>query len=138
MLDTDFTLDMAGGRVYKARVTSITSERTELRDRVQRMTEEVVKLKYDLKHTTSARARSEGREDKARNSLRAAEDELWEVRDELRTAQNDLLRPGTGCSLPSMSFRWLGTSFFRPRAICESLRKSYVRSKMNCAIRRRY
>ena len=49
-------------RVYKARVVSLTSERTELRDRMQRMTEEVVKLKSDLKHTTSARARSEGRE----------------------------------------------------------------------------
>ena len=32
-------------RVYKARVASLTSERTELRDRVQRMAEEAVKLK---------------------------------------------------------------------------------------------
>ena len=68
-------------RVYKARVASLTSERTELRDRVQRMAEEAVKLKYDLKHTTSARARFEGREDEARNSLRAAEGELREVQD---------------------------------------------------------
>ena len=52
-------------RVYKARVASLTSERTELRDRVQRMTEEAVKLKSDLKHTMSARARAEGREDEA-------------------------------------------------------------------------
>ena len=52
-------------RVYKARVTSLTSERTELRDRVQRMTEEAVKLKSDLKHTTSTRARAQGREDEA-------------------------------------------------------------------------
>ena len=73
-------------RVYKARVASLTSERTELRDRVQRMSEEIVKLKSDLKHTTSARARSEGREDEARNSLRAVEGELQEVRDELRAA----------------------------------------------------
>ena len=43
-------------RVYKERVASLTSERTELWDRVQRMTEEAVKLKSDLKHTTSARA----------------------------------------------------------------------------------
>ena len=42
-----------------------------------------MKLKSDLKHTTSARARSEGREDEAQNSLRAAKGEL---RDELRTA----------------------------------------------------
>ena len=70
-------------RVYKARVASITSERTELRDRVKRMTEEAVKLKSDLKHTTLVRARAEGREDEARNSLRAIEGELGEVRDEL-------------------------------------------------------
>ena len=58
--------------VYKARVASLTYERTELRDRVQRMTEEAVKLKSDLKHTTLARTRAQGREDKARNSLREA------------------------------------------------------------------
>ena len=83
-------------RVYKVRVASLTFERTELRDRVQRMTKEVVKLKYDLKHTTSARARSEGREDEARNNLRAAKGELREVRDELRAAQNDLLEARDG------------------------------------------
>ena len=44
-------------RVYKARVASLTSDRTELWDRVQHMTEEAVKLKSDLKHTTSSRAR---------------------------------------------------------------------------------
>ena len=49
-------------RVYKARVASLTFERTELRDRVQRMNEEAKRLKSDLKHTMSARARAEGRE----------------------------------------------------------------------------
>ena len=76
---------------YKARVASLTFERTELRDWVQRMTEVAVKLQSDLKHTTSASARAEGREDEARNSLRMAEGELREVRDELRAVQNDLL-----------------------------------------------
>ena len=105
MLGTDFTLDVAGGysfegfgqksqtkrrlkseaaRVYKARVASLTSERTELQDRVQRMTEEAERLKSDLKHTMSARARAEGREDEVQNSLTMAEGELREVRDELR------------------------------------------------------
>ena len=50
-----------------------------------------MKLKYDLKHTTSTRTRAKGREDEARNSLRAVEVELREVRDELRAIQNDLL-----------------------------------------------
>ena len=45
-------------RVYKARVASLSSERTELRDRVQRMTEDAMNLKYDLKHTTLAHARA--------------------------------------------------------------------------------
>ena len=70
-------------RVYKARMVSLTSEGAELRDRVQRMTEEAVKLKSDLNHTTSARAWAEGREDEVRNSLSAVEGELREVRDEL-------------------------------------------------------
>ena len=52
-------------RAYKARVASLTSKRAELRGQVQRMTEEAVKLKSDLKHTTSARARAEVREDEA-------------------------------------------------------------------------
>ena len=77
-------------RVYKARVASLISDRTELRDRVRRMTEEAVKLQSDLKHTTSAHARAEGREDEANNYLRTAEGELREVQDELRAVQNDL------------------------------------------------
>ena len=72
-------------RVYKARVASLTSEQTELQERVQRMTE-VESLKSDLKHTMSARARAENREDEARNSLTTVEGELREVRGELRVA----------------------------------------------------
>ena len=54
---------------------------------MQRMTEEAEKLKSDLKHTMSARARAESREDEIQNSLTVVEGEL---RDELRVAQNDL------------------------------------------------
>ena len=45
------------------------------------MTEEAVKLKSDLRHTSSTRVRAKGREDEARNSLRATEVEFREVRD---------------------------------------------------------
>ena len=117
MLGADFVLDMAGGYthlkslarksklnegqvkaawVYKARVASLTYERTELRDRVKRMTEEAERLKSDLKHTLSARARAEGREDEVRNSLAAAEVELRNVRDEMRVAQNALTEASDG------------------------------------------
>ena len=46
-------------RIYKAKAASLASERTELQERAQCMTEEVERLKSDLKHTTSARARAE-------------------------------------------------------------------------------
>ena len=57
------------------------------------MNEEAERLKSDLKHTMSARARAEGREDEVLNSLTAAEGEL---RDELRVAQNDLTEAKDG------------------------------------------
>ena len=44
-------------RVYKARVAALTSERAVLRDQMQNMMEEAMKLKSDLRHTTTARAR---------------------------------------------------------------------------------
>ena len=77
-------------RVYKARAASLNSERTELQERAQRMTEEVERLKSDLKHTISARARAESREDEVRSSLTTVEGELRKVWGELRVAQNDL------------------------------------------------
>ena len=89
-------------RIYKAKAAS---EQTELQERVQRMTEEAERLKSDLKHTISACARAEGREDEvrsnlsavegglreARNVLRVAQDDLAEARDELRTVRDELI-----------------------------------------------
>ena len=77
-------------RIYKAKAASLASERTELQERAQRVTEEVERLKYDLKHTVSARARAESREDEVRSSLSAVEGELREAQSMLRVAQNDL------------------------------------------------
>ena len=73
------------------RVAALTSEQAELLDRMQNMTEEVVKLKSDLRHTIMARARAESKEEKARDGLRVAEGELREVRDGLQAVQDDLL-----------------------------------------------
>ena len=70
-------------RAYKAKVASLTSERAEVRARTQNMTEEAVKLKFNLRYTSTARARADGREEKAREGLRVAEGELWEVKDGL-------------------------------------------------------
>ena len=60
------------------------------------MTEEAENLKSDLKHTMSARARAEVREDEVGNNLTAVEGELWEVRNVLRVAQNDLAETRDG------------------------------------------
>ena len=53
-------------RIYKEKAASLTSERDELQERAQHATEEVERLKFDLKHTMSARARAESREDEVR------------------------------------------------------------------------
>ena len=42
-------------RVYKAKVASLTSKQVELRARMQNMTEEAVKIKSDLRHTSMVR-----------------------------------------------------------------------------------
>ena len=60
------------------------SEGANLRDHVQNMTEEAIKLKSNLRHTMTAQAQAEGREEKARDSLRVAEVDLREVRDWLQ------------------------------------------------------
>ena len=77
-------------RVNKARVASLTSKQAELRTQMQNMTEEALKLKFDLRHTSMARAWAEGREEKAQDGLRVADGELRKVSDGLQTAQNDL------------------------------------------------
>ena len=78
-------------RAYKAKVASLTFEQAELRAQMQNMTEEAVKLKSDLRHTSTMRAWAEGKEEKAREGLRVTQGELREVRDGLQTAQNELL-----------------------------------------------
>ena len=60
------------------------------------MTEEIGRLKSDLKHTSSAHARAERREDEVWSSLATAEGELREVRGELQVAQNDLVETREG------------------------------------------
>ena len=52
-------------KAYKAKVASLTSERAELRARIQSLTEDVVKHKSDLKHTLTTKSRAEDREKKA-------------------------------------------------------------------------
>ena len=57
---------------------------------MQRLAEDVVKYESDLKHTTTAKARAEDREKKARGELRVVEDKLRAIRDELQVARDGL------------------------------------------------
>ena len=48
-------------KAYKAEVTSLTSDRAEQRAWIQILTEDVVKHKSDLKHTSTVKAKVEDR-----------------------------------------------------------------------------
>ena len=52
-------------KAYKAKVSSLTSEKAELRAQIQSLTVDIVKHKSDLKHTLTAKARTEDLEMKA-------------------------------------------------------------------------
>ena len=81
---TSFTKGFARAvKVYKAKVTSLTFEKADLRVRMQRLDEDAMKYESDLKHTTIAKARAKDKEKKARGELRVAEDMLRASRDEL-------------------------------------------------------
>ena len=77
-------------RAYKAKVASLTSERAELRARIQSLTDDVLGYKSDLKHTSTAKARAEDREKKAIEGLRFVEDELRVVKEEFQAGREEL------------------------------------------------
>ena len=78
-------------RAYKAKVTSLTSKRAELRARIQSLTDDVLGYKSDLKYTSTAKARAEDREKKAIEGLRFVEDELRVVKEEFQATREELL-----------------------------------------------
>ena len=71
-------------RAYKAKVVSLTSERAELRARIQSLTDEVLGYKSNLMHTSTAKARTEDREKKAMEGLRSTQYEVWVVKEEFQ------------------------------------------------------
>ena len=68
----------------------MTSERAELRARIQSLTGDVLGYKSDLKHTSTARSRAEDREKKAIEGLRFVEDELQVVKEEFQAVREEL------------------------------------------------
>ena len=68
---------------YKAKVASLASERADLLVQIRDLTEEFVKHRSDLKHASMERERAEDKENKAREDVKVAEDELRLAREEL-------------------------------------------------------
>ena len=58
--------------VYKAEVSSLTSERADLQAQVRHLSEDAAMHRSDLKYTLTAKSRAEEQEKKARDELRAA------------------------------------------------------------------
>ena len=117
-------------RIYKAKVAALTSEQTELQGRVQHMTEEMGKLRSDLKHTSTARARAENRETEVRSTLTIVERELWEARDELRLCRANWSNFKMGFRAPKVSSNWLERSSLFRGVTDEIFRRSCARSRM--------
>ena len=68
----------------------MSSERAELRARIQSLTDDVLGYKSDLKHTLTAKARAEDSEKKAIEGLRSIEDELRVVKEEFQATREEL------------------------------------------------
>ena len=77
-------------KAYKDKVTSLTFERADLRSRIQSLIEDVVKHKFDVRHASTAKARVEDKEKKAREGLMVTEGKLQVVREDLRIATDEL------------------------------------------------
>ena len=69
----------------------MTSKRAELRAQIQSLTDDVLGYKSDLKHTSTAKARTEDREKKAIEGLRFVEDELRVVKEEFQATREELI-----------------------------------------------
>ena len=76
-------------KACKDKVTSLTSERADLQARIQSLIEVMVKHKSDLRHVSTAKARAEDKEKKAREGLRV---------------------PRVSCGWLGRSFKFLGMS----------------------------
>ena len=75
---------------YKAKVTSLTSERAGLRAQIRDLTEKLVKHRSDLKHALTVRVQAKNKVKKARKDVKVAEDELRLAREELQAVKGDL------------------------------------------------
>ena len=108
---------------YKDKVTSLTSERVDLRARIQSLTEDVVKHKSDLRYASTAKGRAEDKEKKAQEGLRVAEGELQVVREELQISKDELRNKATLLDRALREASEAESSIKRLTEECSALRK---------------
>ena len=123
-------------KAYKAKVTSLTFETAELEARMQFLAKDAMKYEFDLKHTTTTKARDEDKEKKARGELRVVKDELRAVRnelhvarDELHVVRDELCIKATTLSRVSQEASEAVSSVERLTEECHGLRRDFQRQK---------
>ena len=77
-------------RSYKPKAASLTSKRASLQAQIRELTEELMKQRSDLKHTSAARAWAEVNEKKAWKDVKVAEDKLLLAREEMQAVRGDM------------------------------------------------
>ena len=116
-------------KAYKAKVASLSSERAKLRARIQSLTEDLVKHKSDLKHTSTAKARVEDREKKAREGLTVAKDELRVVKEGLQASKEELCTQATALDRARQEALEAESSVERLTKECNALRGDLQRQE---------
>ena len=114
-------------KAYKAKVASLTSKRTELGARIQSLTDDVVGYKFDLKHTSTAKARAENREKKAIEGLRVVEDELRVVKEEFQATREELCTKAAALDRARREASKVESSVERLAKECNALRRDLQR-----------
>ena len=75
---------------YKAKVSSLTSERADLQAQIRDLTEELVKHRFNLNYASTARAQAEDKEKKVQKYVKVVEDELRLAKEKLQAVKGDL------------------------------------------------
>ena len=100
----------------------MTSERAELRARIQSLTDDVLGYKSDLKHTSTAKAKAENKEKKAIERLRFVEDELRVVKEEFQVVREELCTKATALDRARQEASEVESSVERLAEECKTLR----------------
>ena len=116
-------------KAYKAKVASLSSEKAEMRARIQSLTEGVVKHKSNLKHTSTAKERAKDREKEAREGLRVAKDKLRVVKEELQATREELCTKAAVLDRARLEASKAESFVERLKEECDTLRGEFQRQE---------